>query len=1569
MLRLQMGTGDSSQSAIALYTFLKEFTQLRSKIVRSTDQYEDVLWFADVPREPECDCAVWHRAEDYDDEDVWLEIRQPQLHRPPRVPESLQPWLDPIQVADSSLELLELRDEIAVAVSTEYGANETERRRLEDYPEVKATWEAYVEEKWWPWAGADRRAQAVQRVYTQLFSIHQKQQRLGEQFEVVLGLGALTWRTPDGQDVKRHLIAAQATVRFDAARGAMSVGPAGEGAQVQFEQDMLDPQLRPDPDLLRSLENELVDVDDRLWSPSRIDNLLSEWVHAVSPKGLYGDSLEVGDTRADPEVRIAPALILRKRTERSFLKAFEEIVRQLKDGATVPEGVTRFVSVADRSGSLEDTDQKQPGNSLNELYFPLESNEAQRRIVDRLSTHQGVLVQGPPGTGKSHTIVNLVCHLLATGQRVLVTSHTARALKVLQRYIAKYTADVSPLAVVLLGDDRKAIQAMEDSVQGITTRQNHWDDEANSRLIREHEAALDQARRDEARVMAELRQIRERETYVHPPRFGPYGGTLSAIATRLHSERQRLGWLSERPDEQQSPPLSAEEFRSLLTLLRDVTLDKWQSTGWSPVRIARLPSADAITAVVSREKQAHEKFASSELERDHPDYKMLSAAPLEAPKKLVEQLRDLLKETGHLRNHFHDWTDSAVLEILGDHDRAWRDLLESTNDYLSRVKPRARWADETPTLWPSDRDRQEVLIDAQAVLTHLEARGSWGFGPFRAEPVRRRLYLRREVTVGGHSCETSERLKDLIEWLEIDRQMHLLHERWAAIHRVTSSSFSAQVSDFEDLCEPLAAALALRERVECLKEVIRSIEGLREPAWHDLNSLKKLLSAGEAVACELEVQAVNEAIKDAEHLISREVDAPSADPTAQRLLTSLRERRTSEYREVLDELAANGRIAALLETRGRLLETLRSGGAGDLAEDIVGSYELDSWESRVSDFEAAWNWARATASIERLCDPETEQQLRLQMDSARERIRSRLKDIAAGKAWAHCFARMTEHERQHLVAWSKAVRSIGKGTGKYASQHRRNAREHMNECRTAIPAWVMPLYRVAETIKPGSDLFDVVIIDEASQSGPEALLLAYLAKKILVVGDDKQISPTYAGINHEDVNQLRARYISHLPHADAYGVQQSFFDLAEIRYQGRIRLREHFRCMPEIIQFSNNLCYASEPLIPLRQYGADRLSPTVSAHFVEGGYLAGRGQKIGNPPEASAIVDQILSLIQEKAYEGKTIGVISLLGSTQAKMIEAALLEKLGPEEMERRQLVCGDAYAFQGDERDVMFLSLVSAVSDDRQIRALTDEASRRRFNVAASRARDQMMLFHSVTTNDLSPNCLRHELLRYCLHPSVERGEVGGLSLTELQRLASIADRGRVRAPEPFESWFELDVFIRLASRDYRVLPQYELGGYRIDLVVEGMESRIAVECDGDHWHGAEQYEQDTARQRDLERCGLKFCRIRESAFRLDPEDALEEVWTTLEREQVYPAGHVPEEPSPPKSPPEDFPEEPSSPKDQLSGIAGPRVEKPENRSLTVGKTELLDAPYVSWSCSEPFPDPADTRPGKLVQGLGSV
>jgi hypothetical protein len=98
---------------------------------------------------------------------------------------------------------------------------------------------------------------------------------------------------------------------------------------------------------------------------------------------------------------------------------------------------------------------------------------------------------------------------------------------------------------------------------------------------------------------------------------------------------------------------------------------------------------------------------------------------------------------------------------------------------------------------------------------------------------------------------------------------------------------------------------------------------------------------------------------------------------------------------------------------------------------------------------------------------------------------------------------------------------------------------------------------------------------------------------------------------------------------------------------------------------------------------------------------------------------------------------------------------------------------------------------------------------------------------------------------------------------------------------------------ERKYRLIPQYEpFGphGYRIDFVIEGLKSRLAVECDGSHHLEPEQIERDMFRQRQLERCGWVFWRVAESSFYFDREKAMASLWRKLEELEIHPLTEVP-------------------------------------------------------------------------------
>jgi very-short-patch-repair endonuclease len=315
--------------------------------------------------------------------------------------------------------------------------------------------------------------------------------------------------------------------------------------------------------------------------------------------------------------------------------------------------------------------------------------------------------------------------------------------------------------------------------------------------------------------------------------------------------------------------------------------------------------------------------------------------------------------------------------------------------------------------------------------------------------------------------------------------------------------------------------------------------------------------------------------------------------------------------------------------------------------------------------------------------------------------------------------------------------------------------------------------------------------------------------------------------------------------------------------------------MPEIIEFCNKLFYAPDGkgLYPLKQYSENRLTP-LNHEYCQSGYVDGTYQNITNRVEAEAIANKIAELVNDENYKGKSFGVIGLQGNKQATIIESLVIKKIGEVEFKKRKIVCGTSASFQGDERDIMFLSLITAHNHNRT--ALTKPEDERRFNVAVSRAKEQVWLFHSVQLDDLSnTNDLRYKLLDHFLNYKPQ-------PVPPLKPF----DRTFGTQPDPFESWFEVDVYNDIVTNNYSVIPQYEVakGRYRIDLVAllsNGV--KIAIECDGDKFHGAEQFQNDLMRQRVLERCGWQFVRIRGAEYYSNRKKALEPLWKKLRENDI--------------------------------------------------------------------------------------
>ncbi len=509
--------------------------------------------------------------------------------------------------------------------------------------------------------------------------------------------------------------------------------------------------------------------------------------------------------------------------------------------------------------------------------------------------------------------------------------------------------------------------------------------------------------------------------------------------------------------------------------------------------------------------------------------------------------------------------------------------------------------------------------------------------------------------------------------------------------------------------------------------------------------------------------------------------------------------------------------------------------------------------------EDAWKWKQFSCIIDSITEQPFE---KLQKKEAylRKELQKVTAKLAENKAWYHLLLRI-EHDatqKQALEGWKQTVRKIGKGTGKRAAQLRKKAQELMTQCQKSVPAWIMSISQALEGLDPKNSKFDIVIVDEASQSDISALAIFYLAKKIIIVGDDEQVSPSGIGLGTEKGISLSQMYLSDIPNSHLYDMTTSLYDIAKTTFK-TLMLKEHFRCVPSIIGYSNRWSYDYK-IKPLRDDSNVTVKPATIEYRVNGK----RDNRKRNEIEAKNIVALMLACMEQEEYKNMTFGAISLLGSEQAKLIRNIAIDKINPKDYEDRKILCGDASFFQGDERDVIFISLVDSNEGEGPLR-LTGEGSgksiKQRYNVAVSRAKDQIWVVHSLDiNNDLKQNDIRRNLITYMKNPN---------SFEEEHR----------KIEKNADSPFEVSVASALVKNGYHIVQQWAVGAYRIDMVAIYQNQKIAIECDGERFHsGEEKLREDMERQAILERLGWRFIRIRGSEYYRDPAKTIKRVISEL-------------------------------------------------------------------------------------------
>lgn len=1447
--------------------FLRGAVEIKIKKVTEVNKYPSVLWFSELPvglkeiRSPLI-------SSDWNPEDFrWLVVSR--VHEPevPPIPAVCDPWLEDIEVRTP-----EIRPRMNTSRTARNGLGE--EISLCPPPEVQASWDRYIAEKWVPWANRVKVVRQVKPIYQKLFDIYQELQGREDAYDVFIGVGLLYSRMNPTEPFRRHLLAFPAEISFDSRNGQIAVSPAADFVAPRLELEFLPTGLRVD--LQRELDRssgEISQLGSDFQNREKIREILTPLINSLGPATMYLDEITPQDAQtAEVKGSYAPSFIVRPRNARS-LDALLERIEKNGDKLESLEGM----SLPWRR-LMEDARVWDAGNMVNapkngpaagpRIYFPLPSNEEQSKIIRRAEGAAGAVVQGPPGTGKSHTIANLISHYLATGQRVLVTAQTAQALQVLRNKLPKKLA---ALCVSLFGAGSAGGKELEDSVELILTKRAGSSPLEFEHKAKEIEERLEKSERALAAHERLLKDARKADTEESEPAPG-YKGTRACIARRLKVEQPALGWIEDEIRHELPCPIYPSGWEALAGYHLKLTSDLKQSLEetWVPLPFTE----EDATNVLENVREA------------------IAAAPKSAPAGPVPPMPAELDSPG---------LESAV---------AWLDVVrasESTNtpenafrfEGLREAVLRhdlAQWtalcAEATTTLAPltdqvimgirplkvsGGHTRAEALRDITRLAEHYANGGRRRvLRIFTPGLLKETQWIEEYVQFDGARLKTLEELKSARGALEGQKCLDRAWEIWPVKPDRAQGTPRQQVAGLRERRDSLKAWLEIGSHWELLPEVLR--RWLADAVALSSSSDDLLLVCRRSLA-DLKLAFARERSSVLVDKLKEAIGPAEVPPGIRHLCDGFLAEDIEKVRSAIVEHAKEGRAYEKHNQYVNFVAAVRTV-APMLARAIVDGEGTSSWAGRFGQFEAAWAHRCASEWLA-LTLPEGRMEATARA-AADERIHAQdlQRELTITRAWHHAVTKISEQKRQILVGWVQAVKAIPQ-KGPNVFQQKAVARELLEKCLDAIPAWVVSLDRLYETVKAEPGLFDVAIVDEASQCWLDSLLLFYLAKKVIIVGDDKQISPTIVA-RPGDIVRLANAHLQDFEFRGLFTLKSSLFDHA-IRYLGDpLHLQEHFRCVPEIIRFSNELCYRNHPLIPLRQCGRDRLEPLKKTYLQN-------GLRLGdiNEVEAQAVVEAIVQCDQNPSYDESYFGVICLQGNDQAARIQQLLLERLGPGVFKRRNLRCGNAYAFQGDERDVMFLSMVAAPNVTNG--TLTRDVYEQRFNVAMSRARDQMWLFHSVQEDDLSPECLRRKTLSFFYQPLDQTINGVDLDVPTLRLRAARADRMIERAPAPFDSWFEVDVALALVARNYRLSAQVKAGnGKRIDLVVEGSNGvRLAVECDGDVWHGPEQYQQDQIREGQLKDAGWHFCRVRECVFYSDETRAIREVDAACQELGIEPGG----------------------------------------------------------------------------------
>ena len=1454
-----------------IFSYIRELTRLRTPPVSESSSYPWTLAFSRLPEHPTIQPGKYPGNPDEWD-GVILRVVRPTETKCPTLPPELKEWVK------SGWEQL-IPDVSKVTSRNLVDSNgQTRTETFEADPKRVDALISWLGKRA-SWLEAEKPVRDASLVFSNLFDLLGRMKRESEKFQLYIGDGHLNWQSARGP-INHPLLLQKVELEFNSNTPEFIIRETEDELEVYSE------LLRfheLDGSGIQEAKTKLTSLSPHPLGNEAASGFLKFIAQRFFENGQFFTSREKAEDCVDPYICRDPVLFLGNRTQ-SFVEALDKLIDAIPKMETLPDALYRIAGfeasqAESNNGAATGAGTSTPISS-NEVDYLLTkpANKEQERIINRLESSGSVLVQGPPGTGKSHTIANIIGHLLANGKTVLIASHTSKALRVVREKVEK---PIRPLCVSVLENDLESKAQLAESINGIVGYLSRHDSTSLTREIDQLKDRREHLKQQAAQLQSETLHIRKQE-YTDII-LGGQGIPPSEAARRVRDAGDKLDLIPGSIHSSAPFPLSSDELAELYASNLRLNTDEEQCI------VEELVKPEALL-LPSRFSELVESFNNLDLKAIEQFHAYWSG-PTTDISVLTTALTELRESVTVLNTH--SWA-AAILEAgrLGPENiQHWENLVEQIESTVKLISQKSELIFKYgPKLCVPVT--AQILKDLRDIVGHLRNGKSLGFFSKLMNNNWKKLLGQCEVDSGPP--KSLIHFESLLALAEIETLRTEIKNRWE--RQVVSAGAKSLPEDKPEVQAKLHLEVII-SMISWHKEGWRRIEShVQSQGFNIQDALRKMRHAKQSqshvhelrsLISEILIPAIEgrmmwlkqEELKADKELILAELAMHDAKSYSNKyylydLAESIRRNDARAYEQAFTALLKLHSKAALCNRRLTLISKL---------EDVA-----SAWYQALSAREGRHGHSTPPDEIETVWSLKQLEQALLtkhSLDYAKvqrelDHVRAELQSVSASYveklAWRYQIARTGLAERQALTGWQQLQGKLTKsGKGKLDAVRKREAKKLLSACKAAVPVWVMPLSKVFESFDLTTTKFDVIILDEASQSDVVALVAFAIAKQIIVVGDSEQVTPQAVGQELLKIQGLIDELLHEVPNRMLYDGKTSVYDLAEQSFGETIRLVEHFRCVPNIIQFSNLLSYNGE-IKPLRESASSPYEEHVVAHRIQGGTTLNKVNKA----EAYEVASIVASMTESKEYGDKSVGVISLLGQEQAIFIDSILQRHLRPETYQGHSILCGNASQFQGDERNIIILSMVDTC-DDPPLRIRQTEDFKKSFNVAASRAKDQLWVVHSLNpSTDLKPGDLRLRLIQHAEDPN---------------SIVKAFERASFHAESPFERLVMAD----LINAGYRLTPQWEVGAYRIDIVVEGTKKRIAVECDGDRYHPPEKLADDLQRQMVLERLGWRFVRLRGSEYFRDPKKTMNRVFGELDEfgiEKLGPAADAPKNQSGP-------------------------------------------------------------------------